>query len=70
MEIRFVEEEEETKREMEAQLEAAKLKDKEERERHAEIRSELLIKYFSEKVSPALHETAARKAGFDEWKEQ
>jgi hypothetical protein len=30
----------------------------------------MILKYFSEKVSPALHDGAAKKEGFGAWKEQ
>jgi hypothetical protein len=30
----------------------------------------MMVKYFSEKVSPAVHDGAVRKEGFGVWKEQ
>jgi hypothetical protein len=43
--------------------------DEMERKEYLQRRSDILIKCFSEKVSP-FHVEAARKAGFAEWKEQ
>jgi hypothetical protein len=37
---------------------------------HIKTRSDMLVKYFSEKVSPAVHDLAAKKEGFGAWKEQ
>jgi hypothetical protein len=42
----------------------------EEHKVHAQARSDMVIKLFSEKVSPAIHDMAVRKEGFDVWKEQ
>jgi len=41
-----------------------------EKKLHKKTRSDMMIKYFSEKVSPAVHDKAARKEGFGVWKEQ
>jgi hypothetical protein len=40
-----------------------------ERKWHAMARSDLTIKYFAEKVSPAVHDSAAKKEAFAMWKE-
>jgi hypothetical protein len=37
---------------------------------HTKTRSAMMIKYFSEKISPAVHDGAARKEAFGGWKEQ
>jgi hypothetical protein len=37
---------------------------------HAEARSDSIMKYFSERVSPGIHDVAAKKEGFGTWKEQ
>jgi hypothetical protein len=67
-------------KEEEARMKARKLRDEqqrrlllereEERELHAKTRSSMVMKYFSEKVSPAVHDTAMRKEAFGEWKEE
>jgi hypothetical protein len=40
-----------------------------ERESHSQTRSDLIVKYFSERVSPGIHDAAAKKEGFGIWKE-
>jgi hypothetical protein len=41
-----------------------------ERELHARARSDMVVKYFSEKVSPGIHDVAAKKETVNSWKEQ
>jgi hypothetical protein len=41
-----------------------------ERKMHAKTRSDVIIKYFSEKVSPAVHDSAAKKEAFGMWKQE
>jgi hypothetical protein len=38
--------------------------------KHVEARRSLLIKYFSERVTPGVHDVAAKKEGFGVWNEQ
>jgi hypothetical protein len=38
------------------------------RELHAKARSNMTVKYFLEKVAPAVHEAGAKKEVFGEWK--
>jgi hypothetical protein len=40
-----------------------------ERKLHQKTRSDLIVKYFSEKVAPGVHHVAAKKEGFGVWKE-
>jgi hypothetical protein len=37
---------------------------------HCKTRSDTMIKYFAEKVSPGIYDDAARKEGFGVWKEE
>jgi hypothetical protein len=37
---------------------------------HSKTRSDVIVKYFSEKVNPGIHDKAAKKEGFGNWKEQ
>jgi hypothetical protein len=41
-----------------------------ERKTHNEARSDMMIKLFSEKISPAIHDVAAQKEAFGVWREQ
>jgi hypothetical protein len=43
---------------------------KKERKLHAKTRSDVIVKYFSEKVSPNVYGVAVLKEGFGIWKEQ
>jgi hypothetical protein len=65
MHVKFLEREEEL-RAAEARKRA---EDAKEREVHSKMRSEMIVKYFSETVSPAVYDGAAKKEGFDCWKE-
>jgi hypothetical protein len=49
-----------------ALLETIKL----EMQTHTNTRSGVIAKYFAEKVSPEIYETAAKKEGFGVWKEE
>jgi hypothetical protein len=49
---------------------SARIGEQQRREDHAKTRSDMIMKYFSEKVSPGVHDVAAKKEGFGEWKEQ
>ena len=40
-----------------------------ERKIHAKTRSDMVIKLFSEKISPEIHDRAAKKEGLGVWKE-
>ena len=37
---------------------------------HMKTRSDMIIKMFSEKVSPGVYDAAAKKEGFGVWKEE
>jgi hypothetical protein len=37
---------------------------------HLKTRSDMMVKYFSEKVSPGVHDVAMKKEGFGVWKEE
>jgi hypothetical protein len=37
---------------------------------HVKTRQGMMIKYFSDRISPAVHDSAAKKEGFGVWKEQ
>jgi hypothetical protein len=37
---------------------------------HVKTRGDMLVKYFSEKVSPAVHDKAAKQEGFASWTEE
>jgi hypothetical protein len=46
------------------------LQDIKARELHTKVRSDMMVKYFSEKVAPTIHDIAAKKEGFGEWKQR
>jgi len=68
------------RKERELQLQAKRQHEAEERRRaaeyeaerklHRKTRSDVILKYFSEKVSPQIHDGAMKKEGFGVWKEQ
>jgi hypothetical protein len=37
---------------------------------HNKTRSDLLVRYFGDKVAPGVHDVAMRKEAWGEWKEQ
>jgi hypothetical protein len=37
---------------------------------HTQARSDMLVKYFAEKVNPGLHDVAAKKEAFGAWNEE
>jgi hypothetical protein len=39
------------------------------REMHAKTRGSMIMKMFSERISPGIHDAAAKKEGFGVWKE-
>jgi hypothetical protein len=51
-------------------LDRREMEHKLEREIHNISRSDMMVKYFSEKVAPGVHDAAAKKEGFGVWKEQ
>jgi hypothetical protein len=55
----------------ESERHALKLEaERKERELHTKARSQVIVKYFSEKVSPAIHGAAAVQEAFTIWKEE
>jgi hypothetical protein len=62
MHIRFVKQED---RRQEMEEEYARRRDA-----HTTARSDMIIKLFSEKISPQVHDVAGRKEGFGIWKEE
>jgi len=73
MHAQFVQSEEGLKQELQDKLEDERRKreeDKKERELHAKSRSDMVMKYFSERVSPAVHGLACKKEGWNAWKEE
>jgi hypothetical protein len=47
-----------------------KLEEKREKEVHRGTRSHMLLKYFSEKVAPAVHDASAKGGGLGAWKQE
>ena len=70
---RFAKQEDLRRQDHELELAARARKQEEEaieRKLHGKTRSASMLKYFSERVSPGVHDGAAKKEGFGEWKEQ
>jgi hypothetical protein len=58
-------------RRAEIEMRDAMLREEMKKERlvHAKTRSDMVIKLFAEKISPGIHDIAAKKEGFGAWKE-
>jgi hypothetical protein len=70
MHHRFANHEEFLRGEIEAKAARAREEATEERKVHTKTRSDLIVKYFSERAGPAIHDAPAQTQGFGIWKEQ
>jgi hypothetical protein len=69
---RFAQEQQFLQVEMEGQVEQERMRREQLRKEHvvhAKTRSDMMVKYFAEKVSPGVHDVAAKKEGLGVWKE-
>jgi aconitase B len=66
----FVKREELTQEMMLGEAQRRREEEEKERQVHVESRSDMIMKYFSDRVAPGVHDVAMKKEGFGVWKEE